>query len=73
MQLKCFRDDGTMAIPFRIEKPDKNKKHRTCYRVTFMADYAVDLFDCNSYSEVIDLIQKTYNCRNLNFDTVELC
>jgi hypothetical protein len=77
MRLMCCRDNGTIAIPFKIEqirKSSRDTSERRCYfRVTFAFRYPVDLIDVDSYNDVFDLLQKTYNCLNLNFDTVELC
>lgn len=75
MRLRIFRDDGTMGIPFRIEKAgiQGEKKSKSYFRVVFAFKYPVDLYDCYTYAEVIEKIQKEYFIANLNFDTVELC
>lgn len=69
MILRSIRNDGTVAIAFMIQK---NTSDNT-YRVIFSRKYAVDVFQGTSYSDVIRWIRMTYNCANLNFDTVELC
>ena len=76
MKLLCFRDNGTMAIPFRIERINDAHLYGTSgdyFRVIFAHKYAVDIFQGTCYADVIKWIQKSYNCSNLNFDTVELC
>lgn len=76
MRLRSVRDDGTLAIPFKIEFiEDKSKisKQRWYYRVTFGYRYPVDVHHVKTYAEVIDRIKKEYLITYLNFDTVELC
>lgn len=74
MRLRVCRDNGTIAIPFRIEKrAQKFGSEEHHFRVIFAWRYAVDLFSGFNYSDCIHSLQITYNCANLNFDTVELC